>query len=192
MSEETFRVLLIENDVELTTLLEQLLPLKLAPQRSTVVVKQHMEEARVALRDELDKYSGMVVDVMLPRSGDDLVQLEGLEKRRRELLRELKTLRAKRDPQADERILRLRQSIDDTDKEIEAVQDLEGGVTLLKEITPEGKRVCIPTVFFTARGLHELRKRAEALVEPGLFTWIQKPASATAIAEALLIRVGQP
>jgi CheY-like chemotaxis protein len=186
MNDREFTILLIENDRELTTLLDKLLPSKLKPRKVTIIVKCHMEEARELLQTRFAELQALIVDIMLPRTKGELQQLERLETERRGMLRELKQCRTRTGTEAEKQIGLLRHQIDELDAQIEKVQDLEGGVHLLEEIVKERPRIDIPTVFFTARALPDLRRRAEALVKSGLSTWIQKPAPASAVVQALL------
>ena len=187
MSETPFSLLLVENDAALTALLEQLLPIKFAPRQCDVTVKRYMDEARSVMKDGgISNFSCLMIDIMLPRTKSNLTRLMNLETERRELLRQVKMRRSLPAEGAEERIARLYQEIDRKDSEIEEVQDLEGGITLLEEIVVAPRRIQVPTVFSTARALPELRKRAEKMVEPGLFAWIQKPAAAQLVVDALL------
>jgi CheY-like chemotaxis protein len=187
MNETSFRLLLVENDPALTALLEQLLPKEFAPRRCEVIVKRYMDEARTVLQDGgINNFSGLMIDIMLPRTEKELAQLVTLETERRELLRQVKRLRSMATSNAEEQVSRLYQEIDGKDSAIEEVQDLQGGITLLNEIIINPfKKITIPTVFSTARALPDLRKRAQEMVEPGRFAWIQKPAAAGLVVDAL-------
>jgi CheY-like chemotaxis protein len=185
MHEEEFRILLIENDGELTALLQELLPLALNRRGVRVIAKRHMQEARVALQKRLGDLKALIVDIMLPRTSRELKTLENLERKRRGKLRRLKQWRTRSGPEAEGQVGILRNEIDRLDARIEAVQDLEGGIRVLEEIVKERGEIGIPAVFVTARAHPDLRRRAEALVKPNLFAWIQKPAPATAIVQAL-------
>ncbi|MGC9973396.1 MAG: hypothetical protein ABSE56_22705 [Bryobacteraceae bacterium] len=188
MSDNEFTILLIENDKELTALLEKLLPWELRPRKVATIVKHHVAEATEVLQTRFLDLRGLIVDIMLPRNEEELGTLEDLEKSRREMLGELKECRTQTGTEAEERIRGFRLEIDELDAQIERAQDLEGGVNLLAAVLNERHEefITIPTVFFTARALPHLRARAEKLVKPGVFTWIQKPAPASAIVGALL------
>ena len=72
MSDNEFTILLIENDKELTALLEKLLPWKLRPRKVATIVKHHVEEATEVLQTRLLDLRGLIVDIMLPRNAEEL------------------------------------------------------------------------------------------------------------------------
>jgi CheY-like chemotaxis protein len=195
------RVLYIENDKALTDsfqecLRDRLHDLSHGPMEIELVVARHMEEANQLLDSNDRPFGALIVDLMLPRNGVDLSELERLERQRAETVR-----RYFRRPEyqlgaVDEEAVLLRKEIEMLDRQIEPHVAPEGGCEILeglaRKLDPswksggDPKRLELPVIFFTARGLPEVRQRCVKLVSKRFYRFFEKPALEEDVLRTLL------
>jgi CheY-like chemotaxis protein len=196
------RILFIENDQRLTDSFEECVRDEekdgRVPFPVEILVARDMAEARDALsRDILP--DALLVDLMLPRDKDDLEQLELLEKERRELVKELFHMAGFSAAAGDEKSVDLREKIRQLDDQIRPLVEPEGGrevvETLARRLGPASdppKPIELPVVFFTARGLPEVKSRCQKLVAKGWFEFIEKPVGEVKVLGTLVDLMTRP
>jgi CheY-like chemotaxis protein len=200
MSDEvaTKRVLHVENDRRLVTSFREVVRDELGAIDSSLTlhygVALHMKDATDRLVDKKEKFDALIVDLMLPRNEDEFKRLEELERKRREKLHQL-IEKTDHEEELNAETLGLRKDIDDMDNDIEDCLDMEGGYEVLRKwavaLDPSGDKknprpLEIPVIFWTARGLPEVRNRCKSIVAEKYFKWFEKPTDELEVLETVV------
>lgn len=199
-----YRVLHIENDRKLTDSLKECADEKLRELSRNVeidfVVARHIQQANDLLDANDPPLDALIVDLMLPRNEDDLTELERLERQRAETVRK-RFRRATYDAAVvDEETVSLTEDIRRLDREIEPHVAPEGGCEILARLAErldldrktdsDPKPLFLPTIFLTARGLPEVKKRCAKLVAARSSRFLEKPVWEDDVLRALLELLG--
>jgi CheY-like chemotaxis protein len=176
------KVLWIENDARLIQKMGKVLNLRLKPLGIDLDIVKEMATASKRLENHLGAYFALIVDIMLPPDEEKRKKAEGLENRRRDLLDKASGPAI---PESQVDVSSIKREIDAVDLALESLTDMEGGIRLLEEAAEKAGKIAQLTIIFTARGLLDLKDRAEKCVEAGKFYWVEKPVSSDHIISIL-------
>jgi len=182
------RVLYIENDGNLVDSLREVIEQTGAIE---LTVACYMDEAKRIIKEK-PPFDAYIVDIMLPRTKEDLGILEAKESERMRLLDKLIRVTDYGSEPLDPKVFTLRGEIDRIDEEIERLLQMDGGLELVKAIAEKNSGrddpdpLEVPVVFFTARAAPELKDKGKRYVRPDMFRWFEKPEDEDVVAKELM------